>query len=209
MFFSKPSFVKLLITFFLLVGSFQAKAFLLDFTITRGVVCPITESCSSIGYYDPVGSFQGDIQPDGTMLFASPIEFTFNGDSQGFSMLAQGGGLTASAFNSPVSDGVIPEGNWDGVLQYTTSLGGTGDFILDSSNSSYSLFIDNFDKSFTLSVGDPYGASTPGNGGIGASFTVLGTIELSTAVVPVPAAAWLFVSGLIGLVGLARRKADA
>jgi hypothetical protein len=206
MFFSKLSFLaKFLISFFLLAGSFQAKAFVLDFTITHGVVCPITESCS-FAYYDPAGSFQGDVQPDGSMLFAAPIEFTFNGDSQGFSMVAQGGGLTASASNGPVTDGVIPEGNWDGVLQYTTSLGGTGDFILDSSNSSYSLFIDNFDKSFTLSVGDPYGANTPGNAGIGASFTVLGTIELASAVVPVPAAAWLFASGLFGLVGVARRK---
>jgi Ca2+-binding RTX toxin-like protein len=33
------------------------------------------------------------------------------------------------------------------------------------------------------------------------------TIDLSTVVVPVPAAVWLFGSGLIGLIGVARRKA--
>jgi hypothetical protein len=206
MFSSKFSLVtKFVVAFFLLSGSFQAKAFLLDFTITHGVVCPINEACS-YAYYDPAGSFQGDVQLDGSMLFTSPIEFTFNGDTQGFSMVAQGGGLTASVSNPPVTDGVIPNGNWDGVLQYTTSLGGTGDFILDSSNSFNTLFIDNFDQSFTLSLQDPLGLATPGNNGIGASFIVSGTIALAPTTVPVPAAVWLFGSGLLGLIGIARRK---
>ncbi|HWS02457.1 MAG TPA: VPLPA-CTERM sorting domain-containing protein, partial [Gammaproteobacteria bacterium] len=33
------------------------------------------------------------------------------------------------------------------------------------------------------------------------------TFEIDVAVVPVPAAAWLFGTGLVGLIGVARRKA--
>jgi hypothetical protein len=35
------------------------------------------------------------------------------------------------------------------------------------------------------------------------------TVSISTSVVPIPAAAWLFTSGLLGLIGIARRKKTA
>jgi len=40
-------------------------------------------------------------------------------------------------------------------------------------------------------------------------FLALGQLTATTAVVPVPAAVWLFGSGLLGLIGIARRKARA
>ena len=39
--------------------------------------------------------------------------------------------------------------------------------------------------------------------------TGVGSALVRTSVVPVPAAVWLFGSGLIGLIGVARRKARA
>ena len=44
---------------------------------------------------------------------------------------------------------------------------------------------------------------------VGPSESLSWTIEYTTAVVPVPAAMWLFISGLLGLVGIARRKKTA
>ena len=196
-------FKRTILAVLLLLGSFQVQAFTIDFNITHGVVCPLNQSCS-FGYYDPAGSFQGDIQADGTMLFADPIEFVFNGGTQGFSMLADGGSLTANPSNGAVVDGVIPHGNWDGLLHYTTSLGGTGDFILDSNISFNTLFIDNVDDSFTLSVMDPFGLSIPGNNTIGASFIISGTTSLSnqsgtSGTVPTPASIFLIMIGLVGM----------
>ena len=61
----------------------------------------------------------------------------------------------------------------------------------------------NFTASWTaLVVGGAF------NGQIG-SWTITGTTDAPTTVIPVPAAVWLFGSGLIGLAGVARRKKAA
>ena len=39
--------------------------------------------------------------------------------------------------------------------------------------------------------------------------TFIDVVEVPGAVVPIPAAAWLFLSGLLGLIGIARRKKAA
>jgi hypothetical protein len=57
------------------------------------------------------------------------------------------------------------------------------------------------DYTATVPVGDPSGF-----GGVKYSLHLEGIVN--EAVVPVPAAAWLFGSGLMGLVGVARRKAN-
>ena len=54
---------------------------------------------------------------------------------------------------------------------------------------------------------DTYLLRNYGYGGTGGTWDYTWTFEVTT--VPVPAAVWLFGSGLIGLVGLARRKANA
>jgi hypothetical protein len=69
---------------------------------------------------------------------------------------------------------------------------------------------------FTVDVLDP-GASTivaidtvnALGDGFGAALTVESTTDAVINAVPVPAAVWLFGSGLIGLIGLARRKQSA
>ena len=40
-------------------------------------------------------------------------------------------------------------------------------------------------------------------------FTAMGITEIRATVIPIPAAAWLFGSGLLGLIGIARRKQTA
>jgi len=51
---------------------------------------------------------------------------------------------------------------------------------------------------WTLTFGDTAGADPLSLNSWG--------LDITTSVVPVPAAAWLFGSGLLGLVGVARRK---
>ena len=54
---------------------------------------------------------------------------------------------------------------------------------------------------------DDTGEGQQGSGGtVGADIDAVGAISSAAPVVPVPAAVWLFGSGLIGLIGVARRK---
>ena len=54
---------------------------------------------------------------------------------------------------------------------------------------------------FFIPPGDGSGGETPGGDRVG-----LGEIAFSVSEIPVPATVWLFGSGLLGLVGMARRK---
>ena len=54
-----------------------------------------------------------------------------------------------------------------------------------------------FNSFYTDFSGGPYGAAT---------FTGIWSTTVTTSAVPVPAAVWLFGSGLLGLIGFARRK---
>lgn len=75
--------------------------------------------------------------------------------------------------------------------------------------------IDDQDLPYGLVIGQPVtfsfstqidAGSLTASGGFLTGFTASGTGEVQGALVPVPAAVWLFGSGLIGLVGIARRK---
>ena len=75
---------------------------------------------------------------------------------------------------------------------------------IDSQDLPYGLVIgEPVTLSFSAQV-DP--TSVTSSGGFLTGFTASGTGEVQGAVVPVPAALWLFGSGLIGLIGIARRK---
>jgi len=52
-------------------------------------------------------------------------------------------------------------------------------------------------------------ADASGFGGVPYALHLLGTVEAAPAAIPIPAAAWLFGSGLLGLVGVARRRRQA
>lgn len=104
-----------------------------------------------------------------------------------------GGSQVVSAYNSKTK-----------TTAYTTYNNGTGLATITCSQSSCSN-----SSSFTLDYaavvpqGDPSGF-----GGVPYSVHLTGDIPPHAAV-PVPAAAWLFGSGLLGLVGIARRKKKA
>jgi hypothetical protein len=56
----------------------------------------------------------------------------------------------------------------------------------------------------TVPVGDPSGF-----GGVNYQLNLVGSVAAGAPAVPVPAAVWLFGSGLVGLVGVARRRKAA
>ena len=85
-----------------------------------------------------------------------------------------------------------------------TTLGGNAAFILGL-----------FDSNTSTWLGDS--GATDVSGGAGTAFNVSFTtasgqimgVDMTLAQIPVPAAVWLFGSGLLGLVGIARRKKSA
>jgi len=88
------------------------------------------------------------------------------------------------------------------------------DFIFSGAFAS----IDSQDLPYGLVIGEPVtlsfsaqvdSGSVTSSGDYLTGFTASGTGEVQGAVVPVPAAVWLFGSGLLGLVGMTRRKKAA
>ena len=53
---------------------------------------------------------------------------------------------------------------------------------------------------------DPDEGQQGSGGTIGADIDAVGAISSAAPVIPIPAAVWLFGSGLLGLIGIARRK---
>ena len=134
------------------------------------------------------------------------INFIFEGGALG--------GLTLAIFDEEVDFGVGPNLEvdvpelifWDGVNTLSdidaNSLTIDGDFVLAVSD----------DGGTTWTGGDINPGSVfthPEANSYAVQFTGLGGIEVvvDLAPVPVPAAVWLFGSGLLGLVGVARRRA--
>lgn len=96
---------------------------------------------------------------------------------------------------------------WNGAWTPTNcgALGCLGSFTDGIANFDWSgLYGDNFvlDYTATIPIGDPSGL-----GGIQFFWHLEGIVEEGTVVdpIPVPAAVWLFGSGLLGLIGVARR----
>ncbi len=189
-----------------LVLSFNVQASLIEFTITHGIVCKLDGACStnSDAFFDPSGSFQANVNSSGIFAFSDPFQVLFNGNTQFFDISVLGGVLNPADVQSglPVADNTIPSGIWDGTMNYTTSSGGSGTFLLDGNNSGYYFFIDNVDLSFTLSVMDPFGTNPPGNNGIGASFYIVGTTALVNSdppTIPEPSTLAIFALGVVAL----------
>jgi len=94
---------------------------------------------------------------------------------------------------------------WNGIPAINMSTGawgagfsnGVGNFVwTDAYGGAYTL-----DYHATVPVGDPSNF-----GGVQYSLHLVGNVNAAGPAVPIPAAAWLFGSGLMGLVGIARRK---
>lgn len=92
---------------------------------------------------------------------------------------------------------------WNGIPSINMGGGATGTLVCETDacadGDTYTL-----DYSAVVPVGDPSGF-----GGVSYQLHLEGTISIPATVVPVPAAVWLFGSGLLGLVGVARRKKSA
>lgn len=139
------------------------------------------------------------IELDGTTIWNSAA--TLLGGAGGFSLTQTGTDLGASFFClSSGCDETSPGtrfGYTFGDFSDRLSLGAiaNGDSFTLETIMAVSVSTPPFEKGGLALIGDP--------GSIGTSPGISGSV----GVVPVPAAVWLFGSGLIGLVGLARRKA--
>jgi hypothetical protein len=102
---------------------------------------------------------------------------------------------------------VVGNGNGYGYEVFTNPYGSTVNWAVNETDNTVEFGITGLG-----SVLEPYFISGPANVGINffaGSVSHPGpedTASLSMQVVPVPAAAWLFISGALGLLGLARRK---
>jgi len=185
---------------FLAAFSFSAHALSLEFTIDGGPICPLQGPCvtSSDAFYDvTTTTFTAEITADGSLSINDPISLAFDGGSQTITLNATSI-LSADFFNPPVVDGEVPNGNWTGMFDYMSSDGGQGAIDL-APNSGQTFFIDNEDNIFNFSLNGGEGATT-------INFFVTGSVRVLETPVPVPAAAWFFLSALGSLVVARRRR---
>jgi len=181
------------------VVSVSAQAFPINFDISHGPVCQLVGPCQVEAdvFRDPTGSWRANVNADGTLAITNPFRISFDGNTQ-FIEFTVNGLLSPDGSNPPVVDGVVPTGLWYGAFSYmTSSSGGVSTDFSIAPNDGQTFFIDNEDNRFTIGVRQVGGANP-------IDLIVLGPVTVAT--VPVPAAVWLFGSGLLGLVGLAKRK---
>ena len=140
--------------------------------------------------------------------------FTANGSGDAFDQYPQGWSISSSIFDINFSLTTDTDleltgfmDSWDGwndsVIGYVSLYDGTGNVLYNQSVSSFNSF-ENILFSSLLGAGDYrfIAASDPFFTASGSSYDV----QVSLTSVPVPAAVWLFGSGLIGLAGFAKRK---
>ena len=159
-----------------------------DFTATELTLTVQLANNTSSAVQAALMSFGFSVTPDGTGSYeTSGSYFDGVGSGSGANQTFPGGykliDVCAYASNGctggSISDGLQSGGNTD-----TFTLTISGSF---SSEDGLNVVLDSFPAKFQTSAG---------------SFEIAGT----TTTVPVPAAAWLLGSGLIGLVGLRRRR---
>ena len=161
---------------------------------------------SSLAAYDfanttaATGSHAGVI--DGTESPVSDIWEFFGGTGMHY----------ASSALVDNGDGTIDMSGWNVTWNGIAAIpmgGDSANFAADTGLATIACGACGVGDAYTLT----YAAHVPlgdasGFGGVGYALTLEGTIG-SVSAVPVPAAVWLFGSGLLGLVGVARRKTQA
>ena len=159
-----------------------------------------------------IATLAGDtgVSSDGTTLTVDATAFSIVTDSGfieipdvDFSLTASynsfDGGITYTFINGSLTAGTLLSATFD-TMDILTLGGGMGNFLADVTYTGGSL-------AGGLTSGRIEGLFTNASSGdFSAAFTADSVIAKVGPVVPVPAAVWLFGSGLIGLIGVARRK---
>lgn len=128
------------------------------------------------------------------------------------------GALTAGCDDEAVSGGLFLGSGTGNYAYQLTNSGQFGVHTFFDWNGNYDipvLFVLQSQEGGNLQTGlqfvsiDSDGSGVPGHAMNNASPYTGQTIAISASTVPVPSAVWLFGSGLIGLIGVARRKDNA
>lgn len=176
---------------------------LVSVALAYAVICSGAASASSVTYemgaLDSVGASQAALPVKG--LFTDFFNFT----------IAVNSDVVTSVQNSALKASVGFKRNIAGLTMALFNTNGTLGNMLDDTQIGSSLV--SGDSSFDTLASGNYYAKVTGNatGTQGGSYIVQMAADaiitpVVTTVVPVPAAAWLLGSGLLGLAGVARRK---
>ena len=134
------------------------------------------------------------------------------------SVAAGAGPFTGSPVDCSSASEAACRDNELGYMFYQNLSGTSGQPILDSGDPDLALFpslqSDNYWSGTESFSGNSawsfnFNGGSQGNAGQASTFNTWAVHEGNVGVIPVPAAVWLFCSGLLGLIGIARRKAAA
>ena len=169
----------------------------------------------------PVGGndFTGDLNTLGynQMSTGGQLSVNMDGKVTFFYIAAESGYSNSFTGASSMSEN-NESFNWDGWNSFSidVSSGDVLDFNFNSASSSALSPVDNYSGSNLEGLGIMSSTTTPDlvlayndnyRGYIDSDFDdMLVRAKFTATVVPIPAAAWLFGSGLLGLIGLARRR---
>ena len=165
------------------------------------------ESGAILGWFD-LAAGGGSWDPDtGDFIIHIDI-FSDGGLSSGIGTAIGTGYLTAAAFNG-FDGGLIGSIDWDfdvtaegnGLADITTSFLDI-DYATSSAGYNANSAAGSYDSMALWGADGSYNASN----GVFDTYTTTMGVDLVVTFVPVPAAIWLFGSGLLGLVAVSRRK---
>ena len=154
-----------------------------------------------------------NIDVDFIQFNASPLYTTNGGDLALFDDSDFGGtALTIGSQGGQVVFTDIGGGDWDAEVFDVNNVSGGSITLSGSKNFTLGMSWDGGttyygDTNAVLIIEDPDGYRIKFDGNLVTGAPVTGrTLAIDVSPVPVPAAAWLFGSGLLGLVGVARRR---
>ncbi|MBI3778776.1 MAG: VPLPA-CTERM sorting domain-containing protein, partial [Gammaproteobacteria bacterium] len=179
---------------------------------TQGIIIGVTQATGTSHAGLPTGTEGGTIDAAWNFFKNTGMHFTtsaitgnttaglnFSGWTvtwAGIPAISMGGGFQNCG---TTSDGICMSG--------TTDIGGTFNNGTGIATVAWSgVYGTGYTLDYTAVVPQ---ADPSGFGGVPYSLHLVGTVSAAVAAVPVPAAVWLFGSGLLGLAGIARRKKKA
>ena len=203
-------------------------------TTINGTMSFDTDTMGGTGTVDPFDFFAGSgqavasgvtMQAIGGGLILGNMAFDWNGSSITTNIVLDGSGLFAAMGMGPVSEGMVldqafcgatgacatPASDAAATSRNGMPLIGPAPIVTSTYNVAGSAGFGTTLGQLSLGEDDGIGGSPMDNGpfeGFNANFDITSITITSVEVgaVPVPAAVWLFGSGLIGLAGVARRR---